>query len=68
MIIEGKPSKRFRVFRLDDKGEPYECVCEFDTLGEVRWPTRQDRRHKISVDQKFMTRTEFNSWAKSQNR
>ena len=67
MKIEGEPSKRFRIFRLDGDGEPSECVCEFDTVEQVRWPTRQDRRHKIRVDGKFMTATEFAKWAKSQN-
>jgi len=66
MEIEGTRSKRFQIYRLDDKGEPYKCVCEFDTIGEVRWPTRLDHRHKIRVGGKFMTQSEFDNWVTSQ--
>jgi hypothetical protein len=65
--IEGKPAKRFRVYQTDINNEPYKCEGEYDTVHEVnshRW--RLDRRYKIAVNRKFMTRSEFREWAKSQ--
>ncbi len=66
MKIEGELSKRFAVYRTDINDEPFERDGEYDTLEQVnghKW--RLDRRYKIRVDGKFMTRTEFDAWAKS---
>jgi hypothetical protein len=67
MTIEGELSKRFRVFWCDINNNPYECEGEYDTIAEVRaHPWRLDRRYKIRIGAKFMTRAEFEEWAKNQ--
>ena len=61
--VPGKKGKRFRVWRTDI----YKCEGEYDTVDGVkahRW--KLDRRYKIEVGRKFMTRNEFDEWAKSQ--
>lgn len=66
MKVEGIPAKRFRVFRTDINDDPFECEAEYDTVTEVRsHHYRLDRRYKVSVDRKFMTRAEFDAWAQS---
>jgi hypothetical protein len=60
---EGEPIKRFRVYRADI----YKCEGEYNTIEEVkahRW--RLDRNYKIEIGRKFMTRSEFDEWAKNQ--
>jgi hypothetical protein len=65
MKVEGEPGKRFRVSRTDINSDPFECEGEYDTIAEVRAHRyRADRRYKISVTRKFMTRTEFEAWAR----
>lgn len=65
MRVEGEPGKRFRVFRTDINDDPFECEGEYDTVAEVRAHRyRLDRRYKISVTRKFMSRTEFEAWAR----
>jgi hypothetical protein len=67
MKIIDAPMKRFRIFRTDIKGDPFECEGEYDTVAELRAHKRRaDRRYKISVDRKFMTDAEFEAWAKGQ--
>ncbi|WP_068014893.1 hypothetical protein [Rhodoplanes sp. Z2-YC6860] len=66
MKIEGEMMKRFVVYRTDINDDPYEREGEYDTIEEVKahkW--RLDRHYKIRVDGKFMTRREFDNWAKS---
>jgi hypothetical protein len=61
--VPGEKGKRFRVWRADI----YKLEGEYDTVDEVkahRW--RLDRRYKIEAGRKFMTRNEFDEWAKSQ--
>ncbi|MGC2221017.1 MAG: hypothetical protein WA624_00910 [Methylocella sp.] len=67
MEIEGAPVKRFRVYYCDINNEPHECEGEYDTIDQLnahRW--RLDRRYKIAVGGKFLTRTEFAAWVKQQ--
>ncbi len=69
MEIEGEPAKRFKVFRTDIDDKPYECLAEYDTIDEVRahrW--RLDQRYRIWVGGQFMTRAEFEAWAKEQKK
>jgi hypothetical protein len=66
MEIEGERNKRFHVYRVDSKGDTYECLGEYDTIAEVRghrW--RMDYRYKIRVRGKYLTRTEFEKWAET---
>lgn len=68
MRIGGEHGKRFRVFRTDIDDRPYECEAEYDSMEQVRshrW--RADRRYKISVSRRFMTRAEFDAWARSKS-
>ena len=68
MKIEGEPAKPFRVYRTDINNDPFECKGEYDTIAEVTSHRyRADRRYKISVDRKFMTRAEFDAWAQSKS-
>lgn len=65
MKIEGEMMKRFAVYRTGINEDPHEREGEYDTLEELKahkW--RLDRRYKIRVDGKFMTRPEFDEWAK----
>jgi hypothetical protein len=67
MLIEGEPAKRFRVYWCDINDEPYECDGEYDTIAGVlahRW--RLDRRYKICVGRKYLTRAEFGQLAKEE--
>ena len=65
MKVQGEPGKRFRVFRTDINDEPFECEAEYDTVAEVRsHRCRADRRYKISVSRTFMSRAQFEVWAR----
>ena len=66
MEIEGTASKRFRIYTLDKEGNLDECVCEFDTVAEVRWPPRLDKKHKIRFGNNVMTKIEFGEWTARQ--
>lgn len=66
MKVEGEPGKRFRVFRTDINAEPFECEGEYDTVAGVRAHRyRADRRYKIFVRRRSMTRSEFEAWARA---
>jgi hypothetical protein len=68
-FVEGKAPKRFRIYRLDINGEPYESLGEYDSISEVQAHRyRQDWRYKIRVNGKWLTRREFDAWAKEQSR
>jgi hypothetical protein len=65
--IEGEPSKRFRVYYADIENNPYECEAEYGTVAEVfAHGYRLDRRYKIRVGGKYLTRDEFRKWATEQ--
>jgi hypothetical protein len=65
--VLGEPTKRFRVYYCDIDNNPYECEAEYDTISEVlAHRGRPDRRYKIFVGQKIMTRAEFEAWSKDQ--
>jgi hypothetical protein len=65
--VEGEWVKQFRVYWCDVDNRPYECEGEYDTIAEVRAHRfRPDRRYKIRVGATFMTRPEFEEWAKNQ--
>ena len=64
--LVGKPTKRFRVWRIDVYGKPYACEGDYDTvqaLNAHRW--RSDWDYKIQVGRRFMAPREFDDWAKS---
>jgi hypothetical protein len=65
--IEGERSKSFHIYYTDIDDRPHTCEVEYDTVEEVqKHRYRLDRRYKIRVGGKFMTRKEFDEWAKSQ--
>ena len=65
MFSEGESSKRFRIYWCDINYEPYQREAKYDTIAEVRAHRyRLDRRYKISLGRKFVTRIEFEGWAK----
>jgi hypothetical protein len=63
--IEGGPSKRFRLYRVDINNEPHECIGQYDTVGEV-WAEKRrvDWRYKVKVEGQSLTLAEFSQWAK----
>jgi len=64
--VEGKPTKRFRVYYTDIDNEPHECEGEYDTVDEVMaHRRRRDRRYTIAVGRTFMPWIEFVAWAKN---
>jgi hypothetical protein len=54
----GKPTKRFRVWRIDVYGKPYACEGDYDTVQALN-------AHRWRSDWNFMARREFDNWAKS---
>ena len=70
MTIEGELAKRFRVYTTDINDKPFERVGEYDTIAEVRArKSRLDKHYKIQTgDRTFMTRHEFDAWAKTQTK
>jgi hypothetical protein len=68
MKIEGERVERFRVYWCDINNDPYEVEAEYQTVAEVlAHRFRLDRRYKIAVAGKYLTKTEFEAWAKSES-
>lgn len=66
MKVEGGARQTLRAFRTDINDEPFECEGEYDTVAGVRAHRyRADRRYKISVRRRSMTRSEFGTWARA---
>jgi len=64
--LAGRPTKRFRLWRIDVYGKPYACEVDYDTpqgFNAHRW--RSDWNYKIQVGRRFMTRREFDDWVKN---
>jgi hypothetical protein len=68
IFIEGDTVKPFRIFRLDENGNPGECEPEYDTLTEASTHRfALARRDKVSVRGKFITKPQFEQLAKNSN-
>jgi len=55
------------VYYADIDNKPYESEAEYETVAEVfAHLYRLDRRYKIRVGGKYLTRDEFTKWATEQ--
>jgi hypothetical protein len=69
MKIEDEAAKTFQIYYLDIDGNPYEVEAEYDTVKEVlAHHYRLDSRYKIRVVDEYLTREEFERWARGQDR
>jgi len=68
MKVEGEIGKPFGIYWLDINDHPHECEAEYETIEQVRSHRyRLDRQYKIRVrGRKYLTRTQFEEWAKKQ--
>jgi hypothetical protein len=65
MKIEGHIEKRIKIYWCDINNEPFEVEAEYETPAEVlAHRYRLDRRYKIRVGGKYLTRDEFEKWAR----
>jgi hypothetical protein len=63
MKVEAEPSKRFHLYHAND--EPYECIGQYETVGEV-WAQKRrvDWRYIVKVGAESFTLAEFSRWVK----
>jgi hypothetical protein len=63
--IEGHIENRFKIYWCDIDNKPFEVEAEYETPAEVlAHRYRLDWHYKIRVGGKYLTRKEFEKWAR----